>query len=78
MYLDLCFGVVVVDFFVCLWVILLVVEVNDGNLEEGSLCCDVNILVWLRGVIVFGVKVEVKNLNFFWFLKCVIDYEFEC
>jgi aspartyl-tRNA(Asn)/glutamyl-tRNA(Gln) amidotransferase subunit B len=38
-------------------------EVCDGNMEEGSLRCDVNISVRKRGEERLGTKVEVKNLN---------------
>ena len=74
---DLCSGAAAADFFARLRVILLAVEVNDGNLEEGSLRCDANISVRLRGATTLGVKVEVKNLNSFRFLQRALDYEFE-
>jgi aspartyl-tRNA(Asn)/glutamyl-tRNA(Gln) amidotransferase subunit B len=35
----------------------------DGNMEEGSLRCDVNISARKKGETVLGTKVEVKNLN---------------
>jgi aspartyl-tRNA(Asn)/glutamyl-tRNA(Gln) amidotransferase subunit B len=38
-------------------------EICDGNMEEGSLRCDANISVRLKGVEKFGTKVEVKNMN---------------
>src|SRR5206468_4978963 len=37
----------------------------DGNMEEGSLRCDANISVRLKGAPMFGKKVEVKNMNSF-------------
>ena len=37
--------------------------VCDGNMEEGSLRCDVNISVRRRGEEKLGTKVEIKNLN---------------
>ncbi|MES1215857.1 MAG: Asp-tRNA(Asn)/Glu-tRNA(Gln) amidotransferase subunit GatB [Bacteroidota bacterium] len=37
--------------------------VCDGNMEEGSLRCDVNISVRKKGDEKLGTKVEVKNLN---------------
>lgn len=37
--------------------------VCDGNMEEGSLRCDVNISVRRKGDEKLGTKVEVKNLN---------------
>lgn len=38
-------------------------DVCDGNMEEGSLRCDVNISVRKKGDQRLGTKVEVKNLN---------------
>ena len=35
----------------------------DGNMEEGSLRCDVNISVRLKGDTKLGTRVEIKNLN---------------
>lgn len=35
----------------------------DGNMEEGSLRCDVNVSVMPVGSKVFGTKVEIKNMN---------------
>src|SRR5262249_47300857 len=42
---------------------LLYIGVCDGNMEEGSLRCDANVSVRLRGADKFGTKVELKNLN---------------
>ena len=50
-------------------------DISDGNMEEGSLRCDVNISVRPVGRAQFGTKVEVKNLNSFRFLQQAIDYE---
>lgn len=38
-------------------------HISDGNMEEGSLRCDVNVSVRKRGVNELGTKVEVKNMN---------------
>jgi aspartyl-tRNA(Asn)/glutamyl-tRNA(Gln) amidotransferase subunit B len=38
-------------------------EICDGNMEEGSLRCDVNISVRKKGESKLGTRVEVKNLN---------------
>jgi aspartyl-tRNA(Asn)/glutamyl-tRNA(Gln) amidotransferase subunit B len=45
--------------------LLLYLEVNDGNMEEGSLRCDANVSVRKRGEVGLGVKTEIKNLNSF-------------
>ena len=38
-------------------------DICDGNMEEGSLRCDANVSVRLRGSETLGKKVEVKNMN---------------
>ncbi|GAB3223057.1 Asp-tRNA(Asn)/Glu-tRNA(Gln) amidotransferase subunit GatB [Hymenobacter seoulensis] len=49
----------------------------DGNMEEGSLRCDANISVMLKGADQFGTKVEVKNMNSFRNVQRAIEYEIE-
>ena len=49
----------------------------DGNMEEGSLRCDANVSVRLRGAEKFGQKTEVKNLNSFRNVKLAIESEIE-
>ncbi len=57
--------------------VLLYTEVSDCNMEEGSLRCDANVSVRLRGAPKFGTKAEVKNLNSFRFLSHALEYEIE-
>ena len=57
--------------------ILLFTGVSDCNMEEGSLRCDANVSVRLRGAKEFGTKVEVKNLNSFRYLQKALEYEIE-
>ncbi|MGH9687842.1 MAG: Asp-tRNA(Asn)/Glu-tRNA(Gln) amidotransferase subunit GatB [Candidatus Acidiferrales bacterium] len=52
-------------------------EVSDCNMEEGSLRCDANVSVRLRGAPKFGTKAEVKNLNSFRYLSHALEYEIE-
>jgi aspartyl-tRNA(Asn)/glutamyl-tRNA(Gln) amidotransferase subunit B len=52
-------------------------EVSDCNMEEGSLRCDANVSVRLRGAAKFGTKAEVKNLNSFRYLAHALEYEIE-
>ena len=52
-------------------------DICDGNMEEGSLRCDVNISVRLVGAEVFGTKVEIKNMNSMRFIQRAIEYEVE-
>ncbi|MBC6481693.1 MAG: Asp-tRNA(Asn)/Glu-tRNA(Gln) amidotransferase subunit GatB [Hormoscilla sp. GM7CHS1pb] len=51
--------------------------VSDGNMQEGSLRCDVNISVRPVGQEEFGTKVEIKNMNSFNAIGRAIDYEIE-
>lgn len=52
-------------------------EICDGNMEEGSLRCDANISVMLKGSADFGTKVEVKNMNSIRNVQRAIEYEFK-
>jgi len=51
------------------------IGVCDGNMEEGSLRCDANVSIRLKGEKELGTKVEVKNLNSIRNVKKAIDYE---
>ena len=48
----------------------------DGNMEEGSLRCDVNISVRKKGD-ELGTRAEIKNVNSIKSIGQAIDYEFE-
>lgn len=50
-------------------------NVCDGNMEQGSLRCDVNISVRKKGDAKLGTKVEIKNLNSIRFIKKAIEFE---
>ena len=47
----------------------------DGNMEEGSLRCDANISIRLKGETKLGTRVEVKNLNSIRNVKRAIEIE---
>ena len=49
----------------------------DGNMEEGSLRCDVNLSVRKNGSKELGVKTEVKNLNSFKQVEQAIEFELQ-
>ncbi|CAI0412613.1 unnamed protein product [Linum tenue] len=49
--------------------------VSNGNMQEGSLRCDVNVSVRPIGQAEFGTKVEIKNLNSFSAINRAIDFE---
>ena len=50
-------------------------DVCDGNLEEGSMRCDANVSVMLKGATEFGLRCEVKNMNSLRNVQRAIDYE---
>ncbi|RIW15865.1 Asp-tRNA(Asn)/Glu-tRNA(Gln) amidotransferase subunit GatB [Algoriphagus lacus] len=52
-------------------------DICDGNMEEGSLRCDANVSVMLKGATEYGKKVEVKNMNSFRNVARAIEYEHE-
>ena len=50
-------------------------EICDGNMEEGSMRCDANISIRLKGETKLGTRVEVKNLNSIRNVKKAIEIE---
>jgi aspartyl-tRNA(Asn)/glutamyl-tRNA(Gln) amidotransferase subunit B len=65
------------DYLTRLKEILEYLEVNDGNMEEGSLRCDANVSIRLKGSEKFGTRTELKNINSFRFVRKAIDYELD-
>ena len=63
------------DYLTRLKEILEYLDVCDGNMEEGSLRCDANVSVRLKGAEKFGTRTELKNINSFRFVRKAIDYE---
>jgi aspartyl-tRNA(Asn)/glutamyl-tRNA(Gln) amidotransferase subunit B len=57
--------------------ILLYTGVSDCNMEEGSLRCDANVSVMLKGAAQYGTKAEVKNVNSFRYIRAALEYEIE-
>jgi aspartyl-tRNA(Asn)/glutamyl-tRNA(Gln) amidotransferase subunit B len=52
-------------------------EICDGNMEEGSMRCDANISVRLKGTTAFNPRSEVKNMNSMRNVKRAIEFEFK-
>lgn len=50
-------------------------DICDGNMEEGSMRCDANVSVMLKGASEFGTKVEVKNMNSIRNVQRAIEFE---
>ncbi|MDX1920904.1 MAG: Asp-tRNA(Asn)/Glu-tRNA(Gln) amidotransferase subunit GatB [Candidatus Caenarcaniphilales bacterium] len=57
--------------------ILIYCGVCDGNLEEGSMRCDINISLRPRGTEKFGTRAEIKNVNSFRSIGRAIEHEIE-
>ncbi|WP_028456737.1 Asp-tRNA(Asn)/Glu-tRNA(Gln) amidotransferase subunit GatB [Chitinilyticum litopenaei] len=51
------------------------IGICDGNMQEGSFRCDVNVSVRPEGQKEFGTRREIKNLNSFKFMEQAIKYE---
>lgn len=49
----------------------------DGNMEEGSLRCDANVSIRLKGEEKFGTKTEIKNMNSLRNVERALEYEIE-
>jgi aspartyl-tRNA(Asn)/glutamyl-tRNA(Gln) amidotransferase subunit B len=52
-------------------------DICDGNMEEGSLRCDANVSVRMKGAEKFGTKTEVKNMNSFRHVERALEYEIQ-
>jgi len=50
-------------------------EISDGNMEEGSLRCDVNISIRPKGTDILNNRCEVKNVNSMKFARQAIEFE---
>jgi aspartyl-tRNA(Asn)/glutamyl-tRNA(Gln) amidotransferase subunit B len=72
---DLCSSQEAVEFMKKLRSIVRCIGVSDGNMEQGSLRCDVNVSVRPVGTEELGVKTEIKNMNSFRFVEKALDYE---
>lgn len=49
--------------------------ISDGNMEEGSMRCDCNVSVRLKGAEKLGERCEIKNLNSMRYARRAIAYE---
>ena len=50
-------------------------DISDGNMQEGSLRCDCNVSVRLKGAETYGERCEIKNMNSMRFARRAIQYE---
>ncbi|OGT34594.1 MAG: aspartyl/glutamyl-tRNA amidotransferase subunit B [Gammaproteobacteria bacterium RIFCSPHIGHO2_02_FULL_39_13] len=51
--------------------------ISDGNMQEGSFRCDVNISLRKWGSEKYGTRAEIKNVNSFKFVEQAIEYEID-
>lgn len=52
------------------------IGICDGNMQEGSFRCDVNLSLKPKGSSQLGTRAEIKNLNSFRFIERAIAYEY--
>lgn len=52
-------------------------DICDGNMEEGSLRCDVNVSVMQKGASEYGQRAEIKNMNSMRNVQKAIEHEIE-
>ena len=71
---DMCSGAEAVAYAKALHTLVRWIGICDGNMQEGSFRCDVNVSVRSPGA-PLGTRREIKNLNSFRFMQQAIDYE---
>ncbi len=49
--------------------------ISDGNMQEGSMRCDVNVSVRKKGETLLGERCEIKNVNSMKFARQAIEFE---
>jgi aspartyl-tRNA(Asn)/glutamyl-tRNA(Gln) amidotransferase subunit B len=71
---DMCSAAEAVAYAKTLHTLVRWIGISDGNMQEGSFRCDVNVSVRKPGE-PLGTRREIKNLNSFKFMQQAIDYE---
>ncbi|GAB1232198.1 Asp-tRNA(Asn)/Glu-tRNA(Gln) amidotransferase subunit GatB [Ferrigenium sp. UT4] len=71
---DMCSAAEAVAYAKALHTLVRWIGISDGNMQEGSFRCDVNVSVRKPGA-ALGTRREIKNLNSFKFMQQAIDYE---
>ncbi len=74
---DLRSGKEAADFMIGLRQIMRYLGICDGNMEEGSMRCDVNVSIRTEGSASYGTRTEIKNLNSFRAIEAGIEFEIE-
>lgn len=65
------------DFLEQLRILILYTGISDCKMEEGSLRCDANISLRLKGTQEYGTLAELKNMNSFKAVQAALEYEAE-
>jgi aspartyl-tRNA(Asn)/glutamyl-tRNA(Gln) amidotransferase subunit B len=63
------------DYLQILKLTLQYLNVSDCDMEKGSLRCDANISIRMRGAEAFGTKTELKNMNSFKAVRTALEFE---
>ncbi len=71
---DMCSAAEAVAYAKALHTLVRWIGISDGNMQEGSFRCDVNVSVRRPGE-ELGTRREIKNLNSFKYMQQAIDYE---
>jgi aspartyl-tRNA(Asn)/glutamyl-tRNA(Gln) amidotransferase subunit B len=71
---DMCSAAEAVAYAKALHTLVRWIGISDGNMQEGSFRCDVNVSVRKPGE-PLGTRREIKNLNSFKYMQQAIDYE---
>ena len=71
---DMCSAAEAVAYAKALHTLVRWIGISDGNMQEGSFRCDVNVSVRRKGE-PLGTRREIKNLNSFKFMQQAIDFE---
>lgn len=72
---DMCSAKEAVAYLKILHSLVRYLDICDGNMQEGSFRCDVNVSVRKPGRKTFGTRTEIKNLNSFRYIEKAIEYE---
>ena len=60
-----------------LYALVCYLDICDGNMQEGSFRCDVNISIRRQNALKLGTRTEIKNVNSFRFVEKAINFEVE-
>jgi len=65
------------DFMAAVQRLVKFIGISDGNMEEGSMRCDCNVSIRVKGTEEYGERCEIKNVNSKKFAREAVKYEFK-